>query len=656
MRKVGVKGTINRAAKLVELAFLVIVLLAVVSGAVSASVVTFPDRGLEAAIREAIGKPTGDIYDRDVASLTSLDAMDRGITDLRGIQYCGNLRELNLGVTLLSRAAATLGVRTNANQIVNIGPLASLTNLQELSIGGNRIVDVSPLSRLRNLVDLDLGDNRISDISSLSNLTELTRLDLSGNQIRDIAALSRLGALTYLHLNNNELINLDSLSGLKNLVYLNLSNNHIVDITPLAELTKLWWLDLSGNEIKNIQGLAKLENIQYLFLSHNMITDISPLGRPGFLLLALDDNRIRNISPLSNAGHITGIVLEDNQITDLAPLVGNLSLETMDRISLHDNPLSLRPGSEALRDIKLLQRRGVIVTYDSCDLPDIPDPGLEAAIRDAIKKPTENIRYDDLTNLEVLKADHRGIVNLEGIQYCGSLTYLNLSNNHISDISLLAGNSKIAEGATVDLRANDLDLQANSTAMLDIKTLQKRGVEVLYDPVLVAPVTTSTLLIPLKDLAGIIDAFRSEGASVASMAARLRLDPALVRVLDEGSLGASLRLLFVRLDESIRTSLLGNDLLSRLDPLIGTGAIMVLAYSAAGADFSPWQIFVDQNGVYHVFFSASSFVELTEGFLDTERLSANEFAAGIICRMPSGVDAGQPFAIWYGKARAQEYR
>jgi hypothetical protein len=48
----------------------------------SAVVVNFPDLGLEAAIRDAIWKPTGDIHDTDLIGLTSLDAGNRGISNL----------------------------------------------------------------------------------------------------------------------------------------------------------------------------------------------------------------------------------------------------------------------------------------------------------------------------------------------------------------------------------------------------------------------------------------------------------------------------------------------------------------------------------------------------------------------------------------------
>ena len=60
------------------------VLVAMVSIPVSAVVVNFPDPGLEAAIRDAIGQPTGDIHDTDLIGLTSLNADNRGIVNLEG--------------------------------------------------------------------------------------------------------------------------------------------------------------------------------------------------------------------------------------------------------------------------------------------------------------------------------------------------------------------------------------------------------------------------------------------------------------------------------------------------------------------------------------------------------------------------------------------
>ena len=194
------------------------VLVAMVSVPAFAVVVNFPDPGLEAAIRDAIEKATGDIHDTDLTGITSLNAANRGIVNLDGIQYCTDLTELYL----------------NNNQIVDISALSGLTNLRWLYLGRNQIVDISALSRLTNLTSLFLRSNQIVDISALSGLTNLTHLWLSDNRIIDISALSGLTKLTRLWLNGNEIVNIQVLvdnTGLGAGDWVNIRYNYL-DLTP----------------------------------------------------------------------------------------------------------------------------------------------------------------------------------------------------------------------------------------------------------------------------------------------------------------------------------------------------------------------------------------------------------------------------------------
>ena len=89
----------------------------------------FPDPNLDALVRMAIDKPEGAILPSELEGLTSLEAPERGITDLSGLEYCTNLTDLNLW----------------DNRIRDISPLASLTNLTELWLYDNQISDISPL-------------------------------------------------------------------------------------------------------------------------------------------------------------------------------------------------------------------------------------------------------------------------------------------------------------------------------------------------------------------------------------------------------------------------------------------------------------------------------------------------------------------------------
>lgn len=76
---------------------------------------------------------------------------------------------------------------------------------------------------------------------------------------------------------------------------------------------------------------------------------------------------------------------------------------------------------------------------------------------------------------------------------------------------------------------------------------------------------------------------------------------------------------------------------------------MVWAFSSTGADFSPWHFFVQQAGTNYVFFSGSSFVELTAGFLQAKRVEAGEVVAGVIL-LPARVDPYAAFSVFYGSA------
>ena len=181
--------------------------------------VTFADPNLEAAIRAAISKPTGDIYQADLDGLTSLDASGLAINDLTGLEHCTSLTVLHLF----------------ANQIGDISPLSGLTNLGYLSLQTNQISDISPLAGLTTLTDLYLYMNQITDISPLAGLTNLTDLRLGENQISDISPLASLTNLTTLHVLANQVSDISPLTNLTSLTDLSLRWNQISDIEPLVD-------------------------------------------------------------------------------------------------------------------------------------------------------------------------------------------------------------------------------------------------------------------------------------------------------------------------------------------------------------------------------------------------------------------------------------
>ena len=135
----------------------------------------FEDAALEAAVRRQLRRPQGPITRQDVDSLTNHFASNKAIHSLSGLEHFTALRRLEL----------------DNNQVVDLTPLASLTNLRRLSLreqpacrcepavgldqpgmavaeDNNQLVDASPLSALTNLEWLSLDNNQLVDVSPLS--------------------------------------------------------------------------------------------------------------------------------------------------------------------------------------------------------------------------------------------------------------------------------------------------------------------------------------------------------------------------------------------------------------------------------------------------------------------------------------------------------
>ncbi len=292
----------------------------------TAEVVAFPDPKLEAVIRQAIHKPTGDILDSDLLGLETLNAPSAGIACLSGIEHCVNL----------------------------IG----------LELSNNQIADVSPLSNLTGLVFLYLNDNQVTDVRPLSNLTSLLLLLLQVNQIADVSPLSSLAGLMWLDLSDNPIVNVSPLSGLTQLTELWLASNRIADVSPLAGLTGLEALSLSDNQIADVNPLAGLTDLTKLRLDWNQIVDVNPLSRlRNLMVLNLSGNQVADLDPLSGLTALHHLYLSSNQVREIDSLLANSGLGAGDEILLFGNPLSLR----ACAEIRVLEARGAMVDHDPCN-------------------------------------------------------------------------------------------------------------------------------------------------------------------------------------------------------------------------------------------------------------------------------------------------
>ena len=169
-----------------------------------------PDAVLRKTIRETLGLPANTPLTKDrMQQLIRLDGNNKGITDLRGLEFATHLRILHLG--------------GNKNNITDIRPLANLTNLVGLHIWrlprydahqDQPPLDIRPLANLINLEVLALTQQGLSDISVLANLTKLHKLALTHNNIVDFSPLAGLTHLRTLWIKNNWGTDLSPIEGL----------------------------------------------------------------------------------------------------------------------------------------------------------------------------------------------------------------------------------------------------------------------------------------------------------------------------------------------------------------------------------------------------------------------------------------------------------
>src|SRR5262245_7265109 len=97
------------------------------AGAALAADVAVLDPGFNAAIRAALNKPAGPLTDQDMLTLTSLNAFNRNITNLQGLEAAANLTALNL----------------RSNRLVNISLPPTLKDLFALDLNGNQITNIT---------------------------------------------------------------------------------------------------------------------------------------------------------------------------------------------------------------------------------------------------------------------------------------------------------------------------------------------------------------------------------------------------------------------------------------------------------------------------------------------------------------------------------
>ena len=289
--------------------------------------VYIPDMNLRAAIAETLGKtPNAPITIEEMATLDEIAVRGKDISNLTGLKFATNIRNLWLGRNNISDLSPLAGLDNlerlgfDNNQVSDLSPLAGLTKLEYIDANANRISDLSPLAGLPNLKSFHSWHN--PHISDISPLVGLKVIDICGADISDLSPLTRAINLKELYLASSNISDLSPLRNLTGLTRINFEDNKISDISPLVGLTNLKWIVLAENAISDLSPLKNLTGLTHVDLGDNRIlSDISPLAELIDLeWLNLELNAISDASPLAGLTNLKWLKLDNNGISDFSPL------------------------------------------------------------------------------------------------------------------------------------------------------------------------------------------------------------------------------------------------------------------------------------------------------------------------------------------------
>ncbi|MCL2004178.1 MAG: S-layer homology domain-containing protein [Oscillospiraceae bacterium] len=298
---------------------LALVLALVPAVTASDTVITFPDANFEAAVRELIGKPTGDILTSDVSEITWLSVDGREIEDLTGIEYFTALTYLwvdnNQLTTLdLRQNTALTDLQAVNNQLTTLD-LSNNTVLTWLEVRRNQLTTLD-LSNNTVLTWLEVRRNQLTTLD-LSRNTALTGLNVSNNQLTALD-VSQNTALTDLSVGNNQLTTLD-VSQNTALTRLIAVDNQLttLDISRNSALTELWVTDtqLTTLDISNNTALTYLDacrnqltaldvsrntELAWLYVQYNQLTTLDVSRNTALIWLRVDDNQLTTLDVSNN--------------------------------------------------------------------------------------------------------------------------------------------------------------------------------------------------------------------------------------------------------------------------------------------------------------------------------------------------------------------
>ena len=304
-------------------------------GVVAINELNFPDKNFRKYVSKFNTNGDDALSQDELNAVTEIDVMDKGITNLKGIERFTSLKKLDCGENRLTALDISKNINLetlycNRNQLTTLD-LSKNTNLEILNCGENRLtaLDLTKNTKLRYLNcyanplgALDLSKNtELTDINcavnhlttlDLSHNTKLTDIDCNQNQLTTLD-LSHNTKLEDLRCQGNKLEALDLTNNTKlRSLYCFINQLTKLDLSKNTELTLI---ECQENQLTTLD-LSKNTELTYLECQQNHLTNLD----------LSHNSRVDMFSEFSGFGQVYNIKVSDSTLKfDLRSLPGKFN-------------------------------------------------------------------------------------------------------------------------------------------------------------------------------------------------------------------------------------------------------------------------------------------------------------------------------------------
>ncbi len=394
-------------------------------------------------------------WDTDWHNMTSLTALTCKATleDLAGYMDVSQLTSLELTCDSLMGGCSEMGAYSNLEYLkldcddrgMKLAGLSQAASLKTLIIeDGDGISDFEELYGMTQLQELSIDSKGLRDIGFISDMPKLESLELAGTQLMRIAAISdRADTLKCLRLHQNYSLEdyspVFECTGLEELeLYVDYDTDADMVMPDLSMISGLKTLTL-GN-FDRFPGLGNLPALEKLTLADGgYFSDAAALEGVEKLTnlktLSLIDMSAEPVLLEAFAGvtSLEAIDLTDTFIWgDLNVVFGMPNLKSL---NLEDAEFGLRleemPVSESLLELNMAD-----TTVDRLKEDGSWD---YSAGNTQIKLGGYTEFFEHMPNLTALTVPGQELQNVDFAKNMTQLTYLNITDNYVTDLSPLAG-------------------------------------------------------------------------------------------------------------------------------------------------------------------------------------------------------------------------